>query len=378
MNTPTLQELFDNIMNAFEDRFGIILRGFKSTFRAIAIIFSGQLKQAYLTAAKVQKNVFPDLADPEIQGGTLERFGRARLGRDRFPASQGEYILDVTGEVGGTIQEGQTYKSNNGYIYRNQSTYVITGTSDTITVTALTAGTVATLEVGEILSATSPILNVNSEATVNQESVSPIDEETIEDYRDVILQSFRIEAQGGSSADFRLWSLDAQGVRTSYPFTPLPGDVDLYVESTDNDGVPTQTILDAVQAVVEQDPDTTKPPEQRGRIPITVFTIQYLPVTLIDVDIELTGFTGNVGDFQTRIEGIVNTYLYDVRPYVAGVDLADNSTLFATRLSGVISNEIGLEANFEDLILTVDGNIVDSFQFLEGNIPLLDTLTLTP
>ena len=108
MRTPTINELRTALLDAFEDNFGTVNRGLRSTFRVIAFILAAQLKLLYLTAARVQKNVFPDLADPELLGGTLERFGRARLGRDPFPATQGTFELSVTGTAGSTIRAGLT------------------------------------------------------------------------------------------------------------------------------------------------------------------------------------------------------------------------------------------------------------------------------
>ena len=76
---------------------------------------------------------------------------------------------------------------------------------------------------------------MDSSATVNQETETPLNSEDIEDYRAKILQSFRIEAQGGASGDYRLWSADGQGVEAVYPFTGTPGQINLFIEATEAD-----------------------------------------------------------------------------------------------------------------------------------------------
>ena len=67
------------------------------------------------------------LADRELDGGTLERFGRARLGRDPFPASAGLYLIDVTGAAGGIIRQGVIFKNIKGFNYSNEAAFTLTG-----------------------------------------------------------------------------------------------------------------------------------------------------------------------------------------------------------------------------------------------------------
>ena len=113
------------------------------------------------------------------------------------------------------------------------------------------------LSIADILTSTSPIINVNRIVTVTAETVQPLSEEDIELYRQRALDSYRLEAQGGAATDYRIWSFDAQGVQETYPFAKsgAANEIDLFVEatiadSTDGKGTPTAQLLLDVEAVV--------------------------------------------------------------------------------------------------------------------------------
>lgn len=382
MITPKLKELQDSLLSAFETRFGNINRGLKSVFRTISQILAGELWLVYLYGGSIQKNVFADLADSEVNGGTLERFGRAKLGRDPFPASQGLYLVDVTGVVGGVIRAGVVYKAANGYNYSNEAAYTLTAPTGQITLRALTPGLVAKLNVLDTLNCTEPILNVDGKVTVNQEIETPLNAENIEDYRSKILQAFRTESQGGASGDYRLWAADAQGVEEVYPFVGAPGVINLYVEATEADstdgyGTPSNSILLDVESVVKLDPDTSKDYNDRGRLPLGVFDLNCLPVTPITVDLNVSGYNGNLTEAQTLISAALKDYLKTIRPYVAGADEIDSSTLSEQRLIGIVSDALPIEYNFTTLAMSVDGTPVSIYTFTNSEIPRVGTITVT-
>jgi len=382
MNTPKLSELQASLMSAFETRFGTINRGLKAVFRTLSQVVSGEIRLVYLYGGEIQRNVFPDLAESELNGGTLERFGRARLGRDPFPPSQGLYLVDVTGVSGGVIRAGITFKAANGLNYSNENALTLTGTTGQITLRALTPGLTAQLKTGDKLNSTEPMLNVSSVVTVASELSTPLNAETIEDYRDKVLQSFRTESQGGAAGDYRLWSSDAQGVEEVYPFTGMPGEINLFVEATEQDstdgfGTPSQTILDAVKSVVELDPDDSKNINDRGRLPMGVFEISYLPVTPVPVAVSVLGYTGNTSEAQTLLGVAIKDYLKTVRPYVAGADPVDLSMLSVQRLIGVVSDALPVAYNFTSLEVRINGSLISIRKFLNGDIPIPGTITVT-
>ena len=110
---PTLTELYTQCLADLEAAYGESIPVFgKNYLRVKAANQAARLKLYYIIVGKVQKNIFVDTAEPEKSGGTLERFGRVKLGRNPFPAKSGEYVLEVKGQIGSVIPASTTFKSN--------------------------------------------------------------------------------------------------------------------------------------------------------------------------------------------------------------------------------------------------------------------------
>lgn len=386
---PTISQLRTAILADISTQFGSGIPTFGKNFlRAIAYVQAARLKLYYLGIASLQKNIFIDTADPEALGGTLERFGRIKLNRNPFPATAAQYTIQVTGSIGATIVSSTTFKSNDdsahpGILYVLDNTYVLVATTASILVRALTPGLDGQLAVGNGLTLTAPIANVNSGATVLSETVEPLAAEDLEAYRTNGIEAYRLEPQGGAPGDYRLWALDAQGVLQTYPYAKsgVTGEVNLFVEatiadSTDGKGTPSAGLLTAVQTVVEFDPDTTKPLNERGRRPLGAFIVHYLPITPQTIDIKITGFVGLTAAIQASILSAMTDSLTSVRPFVGGADvLANKNDIFST--NSIIS--IILQANpgsqFTSIELKVGGSPVSTVTFTAGFIPFLNSVT---
>lgn len=389
---PTLKELFDDILDNLEAEFNITIPLIGKNFlRVIAVVQAAKLKLYYLTIARVQKNIFVDTADSQDVGGTLERFGLVKLGRLPFTAVAGEYTVEVTGNIGGTIKAGTTFKINDdalnpGKLFVLDNEKVLAAPIDTMTLRALEAGLDSKLLIGDKLTSTSPIANVDRIVEAQTEDVQPLAAEDIEDYRDKAIEAYQLEPQGGAASDYRIWSADAQGVKRVYPFAKS-GDsnvIDLFVEativdSTDGKGTPSAGILSDVEDVVEFDPDISKPLEERGRRPLAVFQINFEPITVKTVDIEITGFVGLTPTLEQNINDAVTALLTDLRPFVAGADVvADkNDILSINKLIFTVQDVLVSNENlFEELTFEVDSvDVGASFQFLNGDIPFLGVIT---
>lgn len=379
---PKLSELYTSVLSDLEAEYGepIPLIG-KNFLRAIAAVQAAKLNILYRLVGSSQKNIWVDTAESESVGGTLERFGRVKLKRDPFPATAGQYSVYVTGTISAVIPASTTFKSddgslNAGKLFVLDVAHTMATASDTITVRALEAGVDSQLVVDDTLTATSPILNVNSLATVSAESVTPLAAETIEEYREKISLAFRLEAQGGSASDYILWASDAQGVAGVYPFakTGASNEVNIYIEGTT--GVPSGTVLTAVEAVIEQDPDTTLPDSERGRRPLGLFAANVLAVTVKDIDIEITGFVGITTAIQTAILNALTTEINTIRPFIAGADIPENQNDILD-LNKIISVILSANAGsvFGSVELQVDSVVVSSQTFINGDIPQLNSVT---
>lgn len=386
---PTLNQLYTSILNDLQTQYGVSISLVGRVFlRAQAAVQAGKLKLFYLAVGNLQKNIFPDTADSESIGGTLERFGRIKLGRNPFPATAGQYELTVTGTIGGILPASTQFKSdddslNPGLIYILDNAVTLTATSQTIIVRALTTGLEGKLNLLDTLSPTAPIALVNSgpgSAYVSTETVTPLAAETIENYRTAILNSFRLEAQGGAATDYRLWSQDAQGVERVYPYakTGIQGEIDLYVEATiadsiDGKGTPTAQILSDVEDVVNFSPDTTLPVNENGRRPLQVM-VNYYPVTIKTIVITITGYQGLTAPIQATLLAAIQSTVDAIRPFVAAADvLADKNDILDT--NKLIGSIIGAKpgAVFTSVSFTVNAVSLSTYTFNNGNIPYLNT-----
>ncbi|MCE3278023.1 MAG: hypothetical protein K0S44_214 [Bacteroidetes bacterium] len=388
---PTLNDLYTSIKADLEAEMGVSISLIGKVFlRATASVQAAKLKLYYLAIANLQKNIFVDTAEPESMGGTLERFGRVKIGRNPFAAVAGQYTLTVTGTLGATIPGQTLFKSDDtsaspGYLFILDSSHTLAGSTDTITVRALTPGTDSKLDVLNTLSPTAPIALVNSgpaSVYVSAIVVQPLAAEDTEEYREEVLNSYRMEPQGGAATDYRLWSQDAQGVEQVYPYAKSgsPCEIDLYVEatiadSTDGKGTPSQSILDDVEDVVEFNPDTTLALNERGRRPLQV-VVNFLPITVKEIGITITGFTGVTAAQKTLLLSAFTAAISEIRPFVSGADILSdkNDILDTNKLIGIIVSAIP-GAVFTTVSFTVDGVSKSTFTFTDGYIPNLNTVT---
>ena len=383
---PKISDLYNNIKSSIETKLNVTIPSFGKNFlRAFAQVQAGELKLFYIAVANVQKNIFVDTADSEEFGGTLERFGRIKLKRNPFPAVAGKYTVSLTGSIGGVIPIGTLWKSDDtsaspDYLFTNDAPITFASTTATTILRSLTGGIEAKLIVGNTLSLTGPIALVNTTATVTAETIVPQEKESLEEYRRKILTAFRLEPQGGSGSDYLLWSLEVQGVRNAYPYTKydLTGysnEVNLYVESDDANlfYVPTTTILNNVKDNIEL-PTSDRP----SRKPLGVNQIYYLPVVPLNVTIQINqivGFTYTTNE-QTTILNYIKSKLSEIRPFVDSINVVEdkNSVLNPYKLGEMVASAIPTK-QFTSVTFTVSGVSQTNYEFVNGDIPKLTTIT---
>lgn len=393
---PTITQLNSNIESDFKNKLNLSNSPLKRVLNALALVLSGQFHLAYLYLRDIQDNVFPDTATTSDVGGTLERQGMIYLNRSMFPASIGVFKASVTGVAGSVLRANLTFKSNEGTLNPGQmyvldAEYICSGTSDEIEIRSLGNGVEFNLNVTDNLTITEPVIGVDKTISITEVVEQPKAGETIENYRQAILNAIQLEPQGGSRADYRQWATDAQGVRLVYPYVRdgEPSNIDIYVEATIADsidqpgigkkGVPTSTILSDVDDVLNYDPDISKPIYERGRKPAQAF-LNVIPIVLVPVAITIEGLSDDSTSVQNTIESALNDMLYKVRPFIAGADLQRNKNdiLYYGKIQSVVTESLVNGNFFNNLTLEVDGNSEVSFEFTLGNIPYLQSLTINP
>jgi len=385
---PNITQLNTNIAGDLKNKLNLSNNPLKRVLNALALVLSGQFYLAYLYLRDIQDNIFVDTATTAEFGGTLERQGMIYLNRGMFPDSIGVFKLSVTAVAGSVLRANLTFKSNEGtlnpgQVYVLDSEYTCSGTDDEIEVRSIGAGVAFNLNVDDNLTITEPVIGVDKTVTVTEVVEQPKAGETIELYRQAILNAIQLEPQGGSRADYRQWATDAQGVRLVYPYVRdgEPSNLDVYVEatlvdSTDGKGTPSSTILNDVEDVLNYDPDISKPIYERGRKPAQSF-LNVLPIVLVPIDIEITGLDDSSAAVQATIQSALEDMLYKVRPFISGADLQRNKNdiLYYGKVQSVVTESL-VNGNFFNLLkMYVDGNEEVSYEFTLGNVPYLNNLT---
>jgi uncharacterized phage protein gp47/JayE len=386
---PSLNDLYTKLVTDIKTSLGIISGLLvKFVINGFATVVAAQVKLLYLYQVDVQRNQFPDTADPVAQGGTLERQGQIYLNRQPFPATNGDYNATVTGTMGAFIPAGTQFLSDGdslspGMLFTNNADYTLPGTSGVLDITSMNPGTDSALNVGDTLTPTSPIIGLDDSITIAAVNTAAVDAEDTEVYRQAILNAIILQPQGGAKADYRLWSADADGVRLAFPYVKNgeAGTVQVYIEavtidSTDGNGTPSGALLTAVAAVIAMNPDTTIPTNYRGRLPIQV-NLEVLPILPVPVDVVIGGLVVNNSTIQASILANLQAFLYLIRPYIAGCDLPrdQNNTLTAVKMQSVISDTIGTSNSFLTFTMYVNGVAVNLFVFSLANIPYLRNVT---
>jgi uncharacterized phage protein gp47/JayE len=384
---PTISELASNMANDFKNKLNLPSNFLKKVLTAITNVLSAQTHLLYLYLSDVQNNIFPDTATTLENGGTLERQGMIYLNRPIFPDSIGVFKATIVGVAGSVLRANLTFKSNEGSLNPGQmfvldSEYTCIGTADEIEIRSLGAGVDFNLLVNDNLTITEPIIGVNKTITISSIEEQPKAGESIEAYRQAILNAIQLEPQGGSRADYRQWATDAQGVRLIYPYVRdiNAGIMDIYVEATlvdsiNNDGIPTTVILEEVEEVLNYDPDVSKEDYERGRKPMQSI-LDVKSITRVPVDVDIIGLSDSSQSVQDAIKSSLEDMLYDVRPFISGADLRRNKNdiLYYGKMQSIITESLTNGNFFNELVMKVDGNSEVSYEFDLGNVPYLDNL----
>jgi uncharacterized phage protein gp47/JayE len=374
---PTLSQLYNSVLTDLNTELGITIPIFGKNFnRGLAAVMAGILWLEYKTLGLVQKNIFPDSADEDM----LIRWGLIKINRVPFAATSGQYTVTVTGTTGAVIPALTTFKSNDDStnpdkLFILDTEYTLPGSSGSITIRALEAGLDSQLSISDELTATAPISLVDSLVVVASETVAPAAAETIDDYRRKVLLSFRLEANGGNGASYVIWALAVQGIDRAYPYTKsgASNEINLYLEatiadSTDGKGTPGAGLLSDVETYIE----TTVPVKR----PLGINQIHYLPITVREVDITITGFAGVTVAQQSLILSALETAFANIRPFVASIDSAAdrNDVLNNFIISSIIQSAVpgGI---YTGISFDVDSNPETTYQFLDGDIPHLNSVS---
>lgn len=371
IETPTTSQIATNLVAALNAALGVTVQLLPKSFidvltKAMAGVFILLWKyggfiflQMFVKTATIE--------EVTINGVTvspLKEWGRLILSvdPDPLPATQAnlDIIITVETQVGSLPAGTQMTNSGNGIIYLLDAEVPLVADTVTGSVTAVSdqsggdgSGVIGNLIEFDPISFVNPVANVLREAVVDSGGTAAVDGETVDAYRQRIIDAFQARIQGGAPVDYVTWGTEPADVINIYPYTwdpdtPQgdPGVVNVYVEVSgpDADGIPTNTQLTSVLDLIE-----LTDAGLASRRPVNAFTAA-LPITRTGFDVTVSGL---VVDNPTSVEASITTAIIDfflaVEPFIAGVTvLPRTDTISQTAIIGLV----------EDLVTAVGGVFV--------------------
>lgn len=156
------------------------------------------------------RDILPDQASDEA----VARHGYV-CGVDRRTGVAAQHTVTVTGTPSATISiaAGTTMTWTDGtlYLVTSSSVTLSLGGSGTISITATTTGASTTRDVGDTLTFSSAPSGLNPTGAVASVVTTGADEETIQAWRQRIVDRLRFRPSGGNAADWRAWALSYLG-----------------------------------------------------------------------------------------------------------------------------------------------------------------------
>jgi len=371
-NQPTTNQIAEALLSAFSVEFqqtASLLP--KSFLRVVSYSVAGvfQILWQYLgwdflqifvaTASFGNTTINGVSVNPLVMWGELIGVGP--------PADATQAQADITVTVslqGGSLNAGsQLIRTSTGVIYSVQSSILLNAPTVTASIKAVGdqdggdgSGSIGDLTIGDTLDFVSPFAGVDRTTVVLLDTVNGEDAQTEEDYRQTVVNRFKRRPQGGAAADYIIWSEAVPGIVDVFPYVGAPGEVDVYVLSTNPpDGIPTAGELLAVQEAIEQIVNGIS----FGR-PVTAL-VNVLPITRTGFDVEVTGLTGvpDLPQTQADILNALNVYFLDRAPFVDGGTIPPKKDIIAqTAIGGIIED-----------VVTAAGGVFTSVEVLESAVP---------
>lgn len=350
---PTTQQVSDNLIAQIEANFGADVPLLPKSFtrflcKALAAVFTilykyggfMSLQMFVRTASYDETEINGQSVNPLLEWGRLIGVG------DPAAATQAELLITITieNQTGTLPAYSQLLNSDNGVTYLTIGDTLLDASTKQVTIRASSdqaggggRGTIGNLEAGDIVSFANPLPNVARQAVVNSQVTTGADAETVEAYRQRVIDRFGKQPQGGAYADYELWGEEPAGIAAVYPYTSsCPGQVDLYVESaTEPDGIPTSAQLQEVLDAVEYDVGGLA-----SRRPIGALVNAY-PIDRLEFDVTVSGLqVDDPAAVQDEIEAAIEEYFLGREPYIVGLSLPPRKDRITASALGGIVNDI--------------------------------------
>lgn len=394
----SIKEVEALLINSFEHEFNKKLRLLpKSFIRVFCRVLAGVFIILYKQIGWYFLQLFPETADwqevtilgqrirPLVKLGALFGIGEPLAGVQW----QGVIEVDVL-KMGSVLYSGSQLKSSvTGKLYVTSETKTLLLNKERVKVVCAEIGTAGNLEENDVLNFVNPYGFIKSEAVVLEVERTGLNEELEANYRERLINRFRLQPQGGALADYRIWAADVPGVLRVYPYNDKeqPGGVILYVSgipSVFNDRIPDKGLLKKVGEACTYDPETGK----AIRKPLTAMLDpkndgsyeNIKPISIVEIEVAVTGVAGIApADFAELIKPSLKNYFLDRDLYIRGLSDDNNRTNVISKNHVItVINQIAVTAKtvFEDVVLKKENVVFSSYVLDNGKLAKLEAFSI--
>jgi uncharacterized phage protein gp47/JayE len=249
---PTLQELIGRAQSDIEARLpGSQPRLPHTLLGILARQHAEAVSGLYGNQVWIARQILPDTSDEDILLRQASLWGVTPLA-----ATPAKGDVTFSGTDAAVIPAGTSLQAADETAYTTDAEATIAAGTAVVAVTAVEGGAAGNQAAGVALSLVSPISGVTTEAIVAAAGLTGgADPEDVEALRARVLLRLRKPPHGGSLDDYVTWALEAHpDVTNVWPAGgPFLGEVTVHFTTygATVDGIPVQTVIDAVQAHID-------------------------------------------------------------------------------------------------------------------------------
>jgi len=295
---------------------------------------------------------------PLVEWGVLLGVGRPLLG------TRAEHMVSVTvtNQVGSLPANTTLFRSETRVIYQTVAAIALDAPTIQLRIKAIGdesggdgSGDIGNLTNGDELTFANQPPNVGRIATVVSQVATGADAETSDAYRARIVRRVQRRPQGGAYADYQAWGEEVEGIVHVYPYAGDPGEVDVYVEASeessgDPDGIPTAPQLAAVLESIELN--------EAGlatRRPVNA-ALNVLPITRQAFTVTISGLDPDTVENKGAIKDGLDEYLRSREPFIVGLSsLPREDRITEAAISGIVDSIVNAQGATVTIVTMTPG-----------------------
>lgn len=363
---PTTLGIQTFIIEYYKDSLGLDSVPEKSIVVTIAWALASIYVTLFMFATWCFNQIFIGTADPywvEVRGNELGIYKKEGV----------KAIMEVesTGMTATQIDQGTLYTIND-LVYTVTANAFPTNGNITFYVQAPESGEQFELSIGDELNLVQPIVGVPNVATVSFVNTNGVDPEDADTYAARV--DFRIKnaPQGGSAADYYLWSTDVDGITDIYAYLTDIDDNEIYpiADGSGVNKIPTAAQITLVEESIEKSSDS----DFQNRRPTTA-KVFVKTVLNENYDIVILGYgTGRPPSLATNIEAELTKYFDKKRASNPSLNKIGDITIVNVNAIITIINTLTNVEGFSitGIVLTVNGGEIS----IERPIPQYNVASL--